>query len=549
MPPPVPTLSICMIVKNEAHRLAEALTNFSSFADEIVIVDTGSTDETKAIALQHTDQVFDFPWCEDFSAARNVSISKAKGDYFLWLDADDFVDRENQAKIQALKSYFDGKKAFYFTVKGVDSSACSLYQLRCLPRRDDLHFQGRVHERIDHCARNAGLALGVTDIVIEHHGYRDPELVSQKVLRNLALMEKELSEGREDEQIQFYLAFSYDHLGMGDRAAKAMEKAITHMEKKGQCLSGEQQKHTDFSAFILEAFLFLARLYKKKGDVNSALRYLVKAHALAEKDEENAQTFFRLGLSYQGLHKHQQSLACFLKTLTGKDARGYFPLPAPPPNGKVLIYMAYSFICMKQTDKAEECMRKAWEQGVGRCESWEQLGLMAIQDGEMELSFQAYETARHTGELSADGYCNLGLLYDKQGAVQKAIDCYDAATKKEPGHRNAMANLAHLYMRIGQAPHAKLLFRNLVNSGCKDLDILLALAMIYVKIKESKGFDEIHSLLTATPGLANFAIPSAPECFYSRTANQLEHQKKTKLAGWAREIAHLLSQPQGSHNA
>ena len=73
-------LSLCMIVKNEEESLKNCLSKVSSFIEEIIIVDTGSTDNTKVIAAEFTDKVYDFKWCNDFSKARNYSISKASGE-------------------------------------------------------------------------------------------------------------------------------------------------------------------------------------------------------------------------------------------------------------------------------------------------------------------------------------------------------------------------------------------------------------------------------------------------------------------------------------
>lgn len=101
-------LSVCMIVKNEAEVLARALDCVKSFADEIIVVDTGSTDKTKEIALNHCAKVFDFEWCDDFSKARNYSFSLASGDYIMWLDADDVIPDSEQQKICELKAKLNG---------------------------------------------------------------------------------------------------------------------------------------------------------------------------------------------------------------------------------------------------------------------------------------------------------------------------------------------------------------------------------------------------------------------------------------------------------
>lgn len=100
-------ISVCMIVKNESEVLARALNCVTSFADEIVVVDTGSTDNTKEIASSFTENVYDFEWCDDFSKARNFSFEKASGDYLMWLDADDVIPEAEQQKIIALKNTFD----------------------------------------------------------------------------------------------------------------------------------------------------------------------------------------------------------------------------------------------------------------------------------------------------------------------------------------------------------------------------------------------------------------------------------------------------------
>ena len=97
------TISLCMIVKNEEDTLARCLDCIKDIVDEIIIVDTGSTDLTKEIAKNYTNLVYDFKWIDDFSAARNFSFSKATKDYCLWLDADDVISKKNQEKLKKLK--------------------------------------------------------------------------------------------------------------------------------------------------------------------------------------------------------------------------------------------------------------------------------------------------------------------------------------------------------------------------------------------------------------------------------------------------------------
>ena len=101
------SIGLCMIVKNEEAVLRRILTPMSKLVDKIYICDTGSVDKTKEIAREFTDEVYDFLWKDDFSAARNFITEKADTDYWMWLDADDVITPENQEKLLRLKESMD----------------------------------------------------------------------------------------------------------------------------------------------------------------------------------------------------------------------------------------------------------------------------------------------------------------------------------------------------------------------------------------------------------------------------------------------------------
>ena len=94
------TFSVCMIVKNEERVLERCLNSIAELMDEIIIVDTGSTDKTKQIAGKFTDKIYDFTWTGDFSKARNFAFEKASCDYIYSADADEILDEENREKLR-----------------------------------------------------------------------------------------------------------------------------------------------------------------------------------------------------------------------------------------------------------------------------------------------------------------------------------------------------------------------------------------------------------------------------------------------------------------
>ncbi|MBR6222496.1 MAG: glycosyltransferase family 2 protein [Lachnospiraceae bacterium] len=99
------TISLCMIVKNEERILSRCLDSIADIMDEIIIVDTGSTDKTKEIAARYTDKIYDFEWIDDFAAARNFSFSKATMDYIYTADADEILDEVNRERFKTLKAH------------------------------------------------------------------------------------------------------------------------------------------------------------------------------------------------------------------------------------------------------------------------------------------------------------------------------------------------------------------------------------------------------------------------------------------------------------
>lgn len=145
------TISLCMIVKNEADTLANCLDSIKDLVEEINIVDTGSTDGTKEIALRYTQNVYDFEWINSFSAARNYAFSKATMDYILILDADDVLLEEDRQKFKKLKETLnrsiDAVMMLYNT--GIDENGrvtLSYYRERLSLRERNFRWMEPVHE-------------------------------------------------------------------------------------------------------------------------------------------------------------------------------------------------------------------------------------------------------------------------------------------------------------------------------------------------------------------------------------------------------------------
>jgi glycosyltransferase involved in cell wall biosynthesis len=221
-------LSLCMIVKNEAANLARCLESVRALDPEIVIVDTGSTDETLEIAAFHDARCTSFDFgTPDFAAARNRSLELATGAFILVLDADETLADDASAKIRALASA--GNDVGY-VVERRNRRGHALafvdYAVRLFPNRAHYRYRGRVHETIDASILDRGGRIKKSAIAIDHHLPSD-EAQRQKSLRYVALLEADLSIFPEDPERLTFLAAEYHKLGRLDLATKIAETIAT----------------------------------------------------------------------------------------------------------------------------------------------------------------------------------------------------------------------------------------------------------------------------------------------------------------------------------
>lgn len=207
-----------MIVRNEEGNLSACLESIADLVNEIVIVDTGSTDRTKEIALGHGAKVFDFPWIDSFSAARNESLKHATGEWIFWMDADDRIDAENRAKLRQLFASLPNENVG-FVMKclclpdaetGTSTVVDHIRLFRNLPGH---RWTYRIHEQILPSIRRHGGNVRWSEVVINHVGYQDSKVRKRKLERDLRLLSMEHQDQPNDPFTLFNLASVYQEQG------------------------------------------------------------------------------------------------------------------------------------------------------------------------------------------------------------------------------------------------------------------------------------------------------------------------------------------------
>src|SRR3954468_2596531 len=228
-------LSLCMIVKDEEEMLPRCLASAKPAVDEIIIVDTGSTDRTVEIAHEFGATVLHHEWTGDFSAARNVSLEAATGDWIIYFDADEVLVEEDQPRLRALTGRV-WREAFAFVETNYtgdveDGTAMTHNALRMWRNRPEYRFKGRLHEQMAYALPGyLTERIEYTQLRMEHYGYlgvvRDAK---DKSRRNLELLQQQVAEGMES-------AFQSFNLGSEYLALAEIETSIGHFEKAWRML-------------------------------------------------------------------------------------------------------------------------------------------------------------------------------------------------------------------------------------------------------------------------------------------------------------------------
>ena len=234
-------ISLTMIVKDEEEMLPRCLEAIHDVVDEMIIVDTGSTDRTVEIAESFGASVLHHEWTGDFSEARNVSLDAATGDWFLYLDADEVLVREDADELRKMAGH-TWREAFFFIETNFtgdidDGTAVNHNTLRMFRNRPEYRFADRIHEQIAQCLPS-GMPERIEQptVRIEHYGYlgavRDAK---EKSRRNIELLERQRADG----EMSPFLCFN---LGSEYAAAGDAKAALAQFEQAWEMLKGDPER-------------------------------------------------------------------------------------------------------------------------------------------------------------------------------------------------------------------------------------------------------------------------------------------------------------------
>jgi len=257
-------ITLCMIVKNEEKYLRGCLESVKGVVDEIVVVDTGSTDKTVEIAKEYGAKIYFFEWSKDFSAARNFALEKCTHEWILYLDADERLMPQSREEVKKIGKQKNNCAYYCFITNNEEANNQStlMAYVRYFPNKKDIRFTGKVHEQIIPALIRKKIRLNKSDIQIDHLGYDITiDDLKQKAARNLELLLKDY-ENNVTSYNEYQIAQTYGLLGDKEKAVEYFEKAI-------------QDKYL-VNEYVSFSYRYLSVYECEKGNYSKAMDYIEK---------------------------------------------------------------------------------------------------------------------------------------------------------------------------------------------------------------------------------------------------------------------------------
>lgn len=306
--------SVCMIAKNEEKNIERCLKSIQDFDCEIIVVDTGSTDKTKEIAQQYATKVLEFDWVNDFSAARNYSISNASYDWILILDCDEWVQESNSEEFMQLArtypTYIGRLKRKNLTYMDSEKQVYIDMVERFFNRRY-YHYEGSIHEQVTPSSTRDLIAFDIP-LTILHSGYvGTKEELEDKRIRNMTLLMQELEKNPDDPYLYFQIGQEYYCMDDYENAASYYGKVLTYdlpptmeylrmtVQAYGNCLlqldrieeALQYEQIYDTFGNTPDFIFLMGRIYYLSGQPLKALTEFIKATSMNDPHAEGTNTY------------------------------------------------------------------------------------------------------------------------------------------------------------------------------------------------------------------------------------------------------------------
>ena len=504
-----PTLSLCMIVKNEEKFLPQCLESVKDVVDEMVIVDTGSTDRTVEIAESYGAQIYHHAWQNSFSEARNYGLQFATCDWIFQLDGDEELVREDIPLLwDALRSAHpreDVNALFVAIYNDLPGQQQSKHYFQRIYRRDRARYEGIVHNQLVYDGKPAP-----TEIRIRHYGYAlNKEEMAKKQCRTGDLLRKQLDDNPKNTFAQMnYVRILRnqedfdDVIKQGTEFLREYSSQMTPMHRQmisndvAYCLMIKRryEESEEICQAVLEEnptnldILFtMGAIYSRQGEYAEALKYYRKFVRTKREDEKlpeftelivdtytiEDKAWNNLGECYRNMELFDQAVEAYLEAIRLNERN-------------VVYYrnLAYSYIQQDRLDKAEEIFKKAIELSIADDFIHFKLGEVYRVQGDPGRAIEQYERALEINEGQMDARNAMANVLMAEDRLEEAERYLRAAERLSPNHVGVLLGLARLESGRGRREETRSYVDRIAELNSSDKALSLDLASITVACQD-----------------------------------------------------------------
>ncbi|MDY7034254.1 MAG: glycosyltransferase [Thermodesulfobacteriota bacterium] len=536
------TISCCMIVKDEEGFLEQCLESVKDHVDEIVIVDTGSTDRTVEIAKKYTDKVYFHSWENNFSKARNQALQYAGCDWIFIMDADEELSQESGPKLRQAVREAGGADAIYvnvISIFGNGNREARHNSERLFKKNGLIHYEGVVHNRL-----KGFISTKSSKIELRHYGYNVEEKKAQeKFLRTTDLLKKQVEEEPDNPMPHHYLGASYLARNQIQEAVKESVLAIDLAERQknehplylwthfnaamAMFRMGDLEEARKYSLRALtkssehlDSYYMLTMIAAEKGDwedardfgnnylkllqrykgkpeeaglvINNTIGEEVSIHLLVGHGFHSEGNYDGMTNSYQRAYEISEkkwqvwwNIGTFHMDRSHDldRARHYLnlALQESPDEHDVWYMLAKMYKKLNCQEEETRCLKWLFDHGSEDLVVLIRLASLCVERSSLDDALRASERARRVAPLNHHVLCNLGLVYRERNQIQEAIQVYMEAVENEPNCAEAWISLGEISIELNRLGDARTFFERVLSLRRNPVKVMLYLCEIEIQ--------------------------------------------------------------------
>ncbi len=480
------SLGLAMIVKDEGLLLRQCLESAQAFVDEIVIVDTGSTDQTLEIAQDFGAKISHFEWNGSFADARNAALEQVTSDWVLILDADEVLSPETAYNLRELMQIPQADLTGYqikirnLKYEASEGDAIEHYMVRLFPNHPQIRYKGLIHEQLGtHTDQLKFSTLASSDVLILHYGYSG-EIMEQrdKYERNLKLLQTAIAAEPDNAFHWFNLGLTYNTKHKSQEALEALEKAAA--------LSQEMAEKPNYISAVYSYLMSTLITFERYEDG------LERAKQAPQICLESPDYWINLGTIYNYLNRFEEAIKAFEKAIQMRG-KAYTAVVSDRAamTWKPLVGIGNTYLLQQDIPQADHYFRRALKEAPDNPAILLGLGRLSLQSENYTDAQQYLEQAQNS-DLQQQVHFELGRVASRTEDYALAEVRFQALLEQSltPAFESAVkAELSQAYLKQGKIEEAKA-----ISMGILDNETLFVSAGRY--FYQQGAFDTLIALLS-----------------------------------------------------